>query len=75
VIRIEEYVSDTGDSPFKRWFDDLDPQAAAMVTIAIGRLADGNTSNVKPVGEGAAELRIDRGRAIASISDRTARCW
>jgi len=32
-----------------------------MVTIAIGRLADGNTSNVKPVGEGAAELRIDRG--------------
>jgi len=61
VIRIEEYVSDTGDSPFKRWFDDLDPQAAAMVTVAIGRLADGNTSNVKPVGEGAAELRIDRG--------------
>jgi putative addiction module killer protein len=32
-----------------------------MVTVAIGRLADSNTSNVKPVGEGAAELRIDRG--------------
>jgi putative component of toxin-antitoxin plasmid stabilization module len=54
LIRIEEYISDTGDSPFKRRFDDLDPQAAAMVTVAIGRLADGNTSNVKPVGEGAA---------------------
>jgi putative addiction module killer protein len=61
LVRIEEYVSESGDSPFKRWFDDLDPQAAAMVTVAIGRLADGNTSNVKPVGEGAAELRIDRG--------------
>jgi putative addiction module killer protein len=32
-----------------------------MVTVAIERLADGNTSNVKPVGEGAAELRVDRG--------------
>jgi putative addiction module killer protein len=61
LIRIEEYVSESSDSAFRRWFDDLDPQAAAMVTVAIGRLADGNTSNVKPVGEGAAELRIDRG--------------
>src|SRR5882724_3279601 len=61
LIKIEEYVSDNGDSPFKRWFDDLDPQAAAMVMVATGRLADGNTSNVKPVGQGAAELRIDRG--------------
>src|SRR6185437_9574534 len=25
------------------------------------RLGDGNTSNVKPIGEGAAELRVDRG--------------
>jgi putative addiction module killer protein len=61
MIRIEEYISESGDSPFRRWFDDLAPQAAAMVTVAIGRLADGNTSNVKPVGGGAAELRIDRG--------------
>jgi hypothetical protein len=47
LIRIEEYISESGDSAFRRWFDDLDPQAAAMVTVAIGRLADGNTSNVK----------------------------
>ncbi|CCE07194.1 conserved hypothetical protein [Bradyrhizobium sp. STM 3843] len=31
------------------------------MTVAIDRLAEGNTSNVKPIGEGAAELRIDRG--------------
>jgi putative addiction module killer protein len=31
------------------------------VTVAIERLAEGNTSNVKPIGEGAAELRINRG--------------
>lgn len=60
MIRIEEYISD-GQNPFRRWFDDLDAQAAAVVTIAIERLAEGNTSNVKSIGEGAAELRIDRG--------------
>jgi putative addiction module killer protein len=61
MILIQEYISEEGESPFRRWFDDLDAQAAAIVTVAIGRLGDGNTSNVKPIGEGAAELRIDRG--------------
>jgi hypothetical protein len=46
MIRIEEYLSEDNESPFRRWFDSLDPQAAAFV--AIGRLGDGNTSNVKP---------------------------
>lgn len=61
MILVQEYISKEGESPFRRWFDGLDPQAAAIVTVAIGRLGDGNTSNVKPIGEGAAELRIDRG--------------
>lgn len=60
MVRIEEYVSD-GVSPFRRWFDDLDAQAAAFVTVAIERLAEGNTSNVKSIGEGMAELKITRG--------------
>lgn len=61
MILIREYISEHDESPFRHWFDSLDPQAAAMVTTAIGRLGDGNTSNVRPIGEGAAELRIDRG--------------
>jgi putative addiction module killer protein len=61
MILIQEYISKEGESPFRRWFDGLDAQAAAIVTVAIGRLGDGNTSHVKPVGEGAAKLRIDRG--------------
>jgi putative addiction module killer protein len=60
MIRIEEYMSE-GSSPFRRWFDGLDVQAAAGVTVAIERLAEGNTSSVKPIGEGAAELKINRG--------------
>ena len=48
-------------SPFRRWFDSLDGQAAALVTIAIDRLGEGNTSNAKALGEGVSELRINRG--------------
>jgi putative addiction module killer protein len=61
MIAIREYLSEQNESPFRQWFDGLDPQAAAIVTTAIGRLGDGNTSNVKPIGEGVTELRIDWG--------------
>jgi putative addiction module killer protein len=61
MILIEELLADDGSSPFGKWFDDLDPQAAAIVTVALTRLADGNTSNVEPIGEGASELKINRG--------------
>ncbi|QAU46072.1 type II toxin-antitoxin system RelE/ParE family toxin [Bradyrhizobium guangzhouense] len=59
-IEIAEYSID-GRSPFREWHDGLDAQAAAAVSVAIERLADGNTSNVKSIGEGAAELKINRG--------------
>jgi putative addiction module killer protein len=36
-------------------------QAAAKVTTALERIADGNLSNVKPVGAGVLEYRIDFG--------------
>lgn len=61
MIRIEEYLTEKEESPFRSWFDGLDSQAAALVTMRLVRLGDGNTSNVKPIGEGAAELRVDRG--------------
>ncbi len=52
--------------------ESLDPQATSIVSVAIERLAEGNTSNVKSIGEGA-ELKISRVRAIGSISAGTAR--
>jgi len=61
MIRIEEFVTDEDISPFRRWFDALDNHAAALVTIAIDRLGEGNTSNAKSLGEGVSELRINRG--------------
>jgi putative component of toxin-antitoxin plasmid stabilization module len=60
MIRIEEYVGRDGESPFGRWFESLDAQTAAIVSTALGRLGDGNVSNVKAVGEGVPEMRIDR---------------
>ncbi|MGT2501444.1 type II toxin-antitoxin system RelE/ParE family toxin [Bradyrhizobium guangxiense] len=65
-IAIAEYSLD-GRSPFREWHDRLDAQAAAAVSVAIGRLADGNISNVKSIGEGAAELKINRGPGYGSV--------
>lgn len=47
---------------FARWLDELrDIQARARVQIRIERLAAGNAGDVKPVGEGVSELRIEYG--------------
>jgi putative addiction module killer protein len=47
---------------FGRWIDGLrDLRARARIQIRIRRLADGNPGDVKPVGEGVSELRIDVG--------------
>jgi putative addiction module killer protein len=47
---------------FSRWLDGLrDIRARAHVQARIERLAMGNPGDVKPVGEGVSELRIDHG--------------
>jgi len=47
---------------FSKWLDDLrDIQAKARVLVRIERLASGNAGDVKPVGEGVSEMRIDYG--------------
>ena len=61
MIEIVECLDSRGRSPYREWFLSLDSQTAAMVAVAIERLADGNTSRAKSIGEGAAEIRIDRG--------------
>ncbi len=56
-----EYVREDGSNPFQSWFDDLDAQAAAKVATATLRLEMGNTSNLKWIGGGLGEYRIDWG--------------
>jgi putative addiction module killer protein len=56
-----EYLTPEGVSPFGGWFGDLDPAAAVKVTIALIRMGQGNLSNVKGVGSGVFEYKIDFG--------------
>lgn len=58
---LEEYLDESGRSPFGRWYRALGPQAAAKVAGALYRIEQGNTSNVKGAGGGVSELRIDFG--------------
>jgi putative addiction module killer protein len=58
---IRYYAPRGDDAPFLRWFAGLDPRSAARVKTALGRLQAGNTSNVKSVGSGVHEIRIDQG--------------
>lgn len=58
---VQEYVREDGSNPFKTWFDALNPQAAAKVATATLRLEAGNTSNIKWIGGGLGEYRIDWG--------------
>jgi putative addiction module killer protein len=56
-----EYLDGNGRSPFGAWRADLDAIARAKVTVGLTRLASGNVSNVKSVGQGVSELKIDFG--------------
>jgi putative addiction module killer protein len=58
---IRYYVTDDGEEPFADWFADLEVAARAKVTRAVARLEQSNFSNVKSVGEGVLEFRIDFG--------------
>ena len=47
---------------FERWFERLcDRQARARILARIRRLSLGNPGDVRPVGEGVSELRLDYG--------------
>ena len=59
--KVVEYLEPNGSSPYARWFARLDAVAAAKVAKALYRMEQGNLSNVKPVGQGVAEYRIDFG--------------
>ena len=47
---------------YARWLDGLrDVRARARVLVRVERLAAGNPGDVRPVGEGVSEMRIDYG--------------
>lgn len=61
MIVVREYLAPDGKSSFGVWFEHLNAEAAAKVSVALTRLESGNLSNVKGVGGGVYEYRIDFG--------------
>jgi putative addiction module killer protein len=61
MVEIREYLGRDGRNLFGDWFDHLNSEAARKVTTAVYRLGLGNFSNVKGVGSGVFECRIDFG--------------
>jgi putative addiction module killer protein len=61
MLELRYYLGADGRSPFASWFEDLDPIAGAKAVRALARMEQGNLSNVKSVGEGVLEYKIDFG--------------
>lgn len=61
MIELREYLTTAGTSPYAKWFNRLNAAAAAKVTIAVTRMAQGNLGNAKSVGSGVQEYRIEFG--------------
>ena len=59
-MEVVEYIKEDGSNPYKEWFDSLNAQAAAKVTVAKARLELGNTSSIKWF-DGIGEYRINWG--------------
>jgi putative addiction module killer protein len=64
MIQVEEYLDENGHSAFGAWFDELDSQAALKVTTYLTRIETGNTSQIKSLGGGVSECRINWGPGI-----------
>ena len=74
-IHVLEYLAPQARSPFAAWFDGPNAVASAKVTAALYQLAAGNWSNVKGVGAGVFERKIDVGQGTGSISAKTVIVW
>ncbi len=61
MIEVREYLDTKGNSPYAKWFARLNANAAAKVATAVYRMEQGNFSNVKGIGAGVYEYRIDFG--------------
>jgi putative addiction module killer protein len=60
VVEVRYYEED-GRAPFEEWFRSVDRSAQTRITAAIARLEEGNISNLKSIGGGVHELRMNFG--------------
>lgn len=71
MYELQNYLTSQGEDPYSSWLVTLtDRHARARVAVRIGRMASGNLGDVKPVGEGVWEARIDWGPGYRVYSHR-----
>ncbi len=58
---VVEFLDRNGASVFADWYNEIDCQAAVKITTAITRMELGNLSNVKSIGGGVFEYRLNFG--------------
>jgi putative addiction module killer protein len=76
VYEILYYVQEDGRSPFREWIKRLRDKAAKMrIAQRLRRIEDGNLGDVKPVGEGVLELRIDVGAGYRVYCGHCGETW
>jgi len=63
-IEIEVHEDASGSRPFEKWFDALPAAHAAKITTALVRIGAGARSDLKSVGAGDSEWKIDWGPGI-----------
>lgn len=61
MVRVKEYITEEGSSPFADWFNRLDAHAANKVNVYLTRIEQGNTSGIKPLKGALQEVVIDWG--------------
>ncbi|APZ95882.1 type II toxin-antitoxin system RelE/ParE family toxin [Fuerstiella marisgermanici] len=61
MVEVKQYETKSGLSPFAEWFDLLNDDVTPRLVAAIRRMELGNFGDVKPVGGGVSERRLDFG--------------
>ncbi|MDD5286830.1 MAG: type II toxin-antitoxin system RelE/ParE family toxin [Desulfuromonadaceae bacterium] len=62
VFQIEYYQKENGDIPFRDWLHSIrDSQAVERIRARLTRVRAGNFGNIKSLGDGVIELKIDYG--------------
>ena len=62
MYEINNYLTETEQDPYAKWLFKLpDRQAKARVIVRVDRMSTGNFGDVKPLGNGVWEARIDWG--------------
>jgi len=60
-LRVREYLTAEGRSPYREWLDTLDPPIRARIQARVLRFELGNLGDHKAVGQGVHEARLPFG--------------